>query len=257
MADKVIVCVPDSHGNHIDLAARDACLGDLKKLQPDTIVMLGDHLDAGGTFSSHQRTYTNEMAETYEDDVTAANEFLDAIQENAPKAGVHYIEGNHEQHVERWASRTFHHKRDADLLLEKFGPEQVLHLKKRGIKYYKRSTHYMGLSIPGTIKIGKCFYTHGIAHSKNAAAVHLARFGASVVFGHIHRSQSCVERTVSSDAIGAWCPGTLAKLQPLYKHTAPSDWSHGYLVQFVSKSGRFLTVNVPIVRGESLLGLVL
>ncbi len=121
------------------------------------------------------------------------------------------------------------------------------------MRYYKRSVQYDDVSIPGCIRRGKCHFVHGISHSKHAAATHLARFGASVVFGHIHRSQSVVERSVTSNGYGAWCPGTLAKLQPLYKHTEPSSWSHGYGVQFVNPSGNFIHVNVPILNGESML----
>lgn len=249
----VRVFIPDSHGNHIDLAARDAFLADLKALDPDIIVWLGDHLDAGGTFSTHQRSYTHEMTESYEDDCDAANEFLDLVSKSAPRASQEYLEGNHEQHVERWAAREFASKKDADKMLEVFGPEAVLKLKRRGIRYYKRSEHYQGISIPGTIKLGKVFATHGIAHSRQAADVHVRRFGANVVFGHVHRSQSSVIRTVTSDAQGAWCPGTLAKLQPLYRHTAPTEWTHGYHVQFASTTGAFLPFNVPIYRGKSAL----
>ena len=250
----VRVVIPDSHGNHIDIAARDACLRDVKALNPTHVVLLGDHLDAGGTFNSHQRTYTNEMAESYADDCGATNEFLDLLQEAAPSAKEwDYLEGNHEQHVERWAARNFHNQKDAEALLEVFGPEKVLNLKRRHIKYYKRSVQYDDVSIPGCIRRGKCHFVHGISHSKHAAATHLARFGASVVFGHIHRSQSVVERSVTSNGYGAWCPGTLAKLQPLYKHTEPSSWSHGYGVQFVNPSGNFIHVNVPILNGESML----
>jgi predicted phosphodiesterase len=245
------VFVPDSHGEHIDLAARDAFLADLAQLKPDEIVLLGDHLDAGGTFSTHQRAYTNEMTESYMDDVSAANEFFDRIQKAAPDAKVDYLEGNHEQHVERWATREFASKKDADMVLEFLGPVPMLKLKQRGWRYYRRAEHYMGLSVPGTIRLGKIYATHGIAHSKNAAAVHVERFGANVVFGHIHRSQSFVTRTVVSDAQGAWCPGTLAKLQPLYRHTAPSNWSHGFGVQFVASTGTFFYANVPIYRGRS------
>ena len=250
----VRVIIPDFHGNHIDIAARDACLRDVKALNPTHVVFLGDGLDCGGTFNSHQRTYTNEMAESYADDCDAANEFLDLIQEAAPSAKEwDYLEGNHEQHVERWAARNFHNQKDAEALLEVFGPEKVLNLKRRHIRYYKRSVQYDDVSIPGCIRRGKCFFVHGISHSKHAAATHLARFGASVVFGHIHRSQSVVERSVTSNGYGAWCPGTLAKLQPLYKHTEPSSWSHGYGVQFVNPSGNFIHVNVPILDGESML----
>jgi len=250
----VRVIIPDSHGNHIDIPARDACLRDVKALNPTHVIMLGDHLDCGGTFSSHQRTYTNEMAESYADDVDATNEFLDLLQEAAPSAREwDYLEGNHEQHVERWTARNFHNQRDAEALLEVFGPEKVLNLKRRHIRYYRRSIQYDDVSIPGCIRRGKCHFVHGISHSKHAAATHLSRFGASVVFGHIHRSQSVVERSVTNNGYGAWCPGTLAKLQPLYKHTEPSSWSHGYGVQFVNPSGNFIHVNVPILNGESML----
>lgn len=249
----VRVAIPDSHGAHIDPAARDAIVADIRQLQPDEIVWLGDHLDCGGTFSAHQRTYTHEMAETYEDDIAACNEFLDLVQKAAPRAQHHYLEGNHEQHVERWAARNFFSKRDADAVLERMGPPAVLELKRRGIKYYRRAEHYMGLSIPGTIRLGKVFFTHGIAHSTSAATVHQRRFGANVVFGHCHTSQAVVIRTVMSDAQGAWCPGTLAKLQPLWRHCAPTMWSHGYHLQLVNNTGTFLPVNIPIYKGRSAL----
>jgi len=254
--NKVRVVIPDSHGNHIDKVAEAALLQDLKRLDPDEVVGLGDHLDCAGVFSSHAKAYTNEMAETYEDDYLAANAFLDAGQKASPRALWRLLEGNHEQRVERWAASTFPSQKDAESLLDRFGPEAVLQLKKRGIPYFKRSVCYMGLSIPGTIKLGKCHFVHGIGHSQNAAQVHLQRFGASVVFGHIHRAMSVIGRTVSSDGQGAWCPGTLAKLQPLYMHTAPTNWSHGFLVQFINPSGRFLTLHVPICKGFSLLDVV-
>lgn len=249
----VRVFVPDSHGEHIDIPARDAFVADLKNLAPDEIVMLGDHLDCAGTFSTHQKTYTNELVESYEDDVAAANEFFDLIQDAAPNAKVYYLEGNHEQHVERWATRNFFNKKDADKVLETFGPQAVLRLKERGWQYFKRSEHYMGLSIPGTIKLGKCFATHGISHSKHAADVHVTRFGANVVFGHVHTAQHTGTRTVVSDSLGAWCPGTLAKLQPLYRHTAPTSWTHGYHLQWVNPSGEFQPINVAICKGKSML----
>jgi signal recognition particle subunit SEC65 len=248
------VIIPDSHGLHIDLTARDAFLADLARLDPDEIVWLGDHLDAGGTFNAHQRNYTHEMTESYADDVAATNEFIDKVQARAPNAESHYIYGNHEWHVERWATRNFESFKDALLVLDRLGPAAVLKLQQRGFKWYLPSERYQGLSVPGTIKIGKCHFTHGMSHSEHAAATHLRRVGANVVFGHVHRMQSVCERTVSSDGFGAWCPGTLAKLQPLYRHTAPTSWQHGYAVQFANQNtGQFIHWNIPIMRGVSLL----
>jgi hypothetical protein len=245
------VIVPDFHGEHIDIPARDAFVRDVRALKPEQIIYLGDGLDCGGTFSTHQRSYTNELVESYEDDCKAANLFLDMVDSAAPDAEKDYMEGNHEGHVERWASRMFNSKKDADKLLGVYGPVAAMRLKERGIKYYKRSETYMGISIPGTIKKGKCYFTHGISHSKHCASVHLSRFGANVVFGHVHRSQSVIERTVTSSGFGAWCPGTLAKLQPLYKHTEPTSWSHGYGLQFVNMSQVGLFTGTFRFSGES------
>jgi len=248
------IVIPDSHGNHIDERARAACLRDVRAIGPEQVVLLGDHLDCGGTFNAHQRTYTNEFTESYEDDVNACNLLLDDLQDAAPNAEFFYIEGNHEQHVERWAARQFASKKDAEGMLDHYGPVKRLKLKARGMHYYKRSEHYMGLSIPGAIKLGKCFFVHGVSHAKHSAEQHLVAFGANVVYGHVHTSQSSIIRTVTSDGYGAWCPGTLAKLQPLYKHTAPTRWTHGYAVQFVNAgTGRFVHYNVPIMAGESIL----
>jgi predicted phosphodiesterase len=247
---------PDLHGEHLDLAAANAFLEDTARDNPDEVVGLGDIIDCGGVFSIHARSFTNEMTESYEDDVAAANWFLDKLMKAAPRAvkngKIYLIEGNHEQHVERWACSTFASHKDARMLLERFGPDKVLHLKERGIKYFKRSEFYQGISIPGTFRLGKCFFTHGVTHSANAARAHLHAFGASVVFGHVHAAQSLIQRTVTAKGIGAFCPGTLAKLQPLWKHTQPTHWNHGYAIQGVTKSGNFAHFNIPILDGESI-----
>ena len=208
----VRLVVPDSHGEHIDLAARASFLADVKRLVPDEVIWLGDHVDCGGVFSVHQRSYTKELTEAYEDDIAAANSLLDAVQKLAPKARHWYILGNHEDHVERWASRSFSSHKDAELVLRHIGPIKLLRLRERGFTVIKSTETYNGLSVPGAMRRGKCHFTHGISASKHAADAHLRGFGASVVFGHCHRSMSVIERSVASSGHGAWCPGTLAKI---------------------------------------------
>jgi len=251
---KTRVIIPDSHGEHIDLKARDAFLNDLDLLQVNEVVWIGDHLDCAGTFSVHQRNYTHELTESYSADIGAANDFIDQVQKRSPEAVHYYLEGNHEHHIERWAARQFHSAKDAELAVSTLGPVGVLHLKKRGIKYFRQGETYMGLTIPGTIKLGKCYFTHGFSVARHSAFTHLLRVGDNVVFGHTHSVQTMVERTVSSKGQGAWSYGTLAKLQPLYKHTNPTSWVHAYGLQFVHQdSGTFVSIPIPIVGNKSLL----
>lgn len=253
----VRVVVPDSHGAHIDVAARDAMLRDLRTMHVDEVVWLGDHLDCGGVFSTHQRAYTNEIAETFDDDVRSANKLLDLVEKACPDAENHFIYGNHEDHVERWASRTFFSKVDADNFLERQGPAACLGLKERGFRVYRTQETYGGLPTPGVFRLGRCHFTHGWCFGRNATADHLTAAGVSIVHGHTHTAQSSMTRTMASGGAGAWCPGTLARLQPLYRHNAPTRWTHGYLLQLVNRNTqRFMSIPVPIIRGESMLASV-
>lgn len=241
-----IIC-PDSHGCFIDSKASATFLRDVKKICPDEIVAIGDHIDVSGIYSAHPPGYVKDLEYSLEADYEAAEIFFDAFAKAAPKATGYYCEGNHEQHVERWIARTFPNARDATAQLSILSPSKRLRLKERGLRYIRMSERYMGLSIPGVIKLGKCHFTHGFTAAKYATAVHVERFGANVVHGHTHRAQNYTARTIAADAIAGWCPGTLAQLQPLYQHTSPSNWTHGYGIQRVDKSGRFIHINVPII----------
>lgn len=158
--------------------------------------------------------------------------------------------------VEKWCITTAMrggNPRDAAGLLERNAPEFLLRLKERDIPYYRMSTFYDDLPVPGTIKRGNLFLTHGsFARSKNAARDIESKLAGNVVFGNTHRSDSYIGRRVNTGVIGAWNPGCLCELQPLWLNTDPTDWTHGEGIQFVSRTNKFLHLNVPIIDGESL-----
>lgn len=253
--DKVRVIIPDTHGASIDPDAAAALFEDIKVLNPHEIVMLGDHVDCGGWLAQHHTLgYVAETLYSYEDDISAANQFLDVVQNLAPRAEIHYLEGNHEQRVEKWCiTQTLRHSRDSDMLRRAIAPEFKLNLKARGIPYYSQGEKYMNLRVPGTIKLGNCYYWHSTCTAKQAAIVNAGQVGGNVVYGHTHRADSHVASTVDKGEFGAWCPGFLAKIQPYWAHGRPTGWNHGYGTQIVAPSGQFLHLNVPIISGLSLL----
>lgn len=251
--DIIRVCIPDTHGAKVDKGALAALLADLKTLDPHEIILLGDHVDCGGFLAQHHvMGYVAETSYSYEDDIAHANAFLDAVQSAAPRAKIDYIEGNHERRVETWAvTQTLRHSRDSEGLRKLYSPEFRLNLRARSITYYRQGEFYDGLPAPGVIRRGKCFYFHGMSTSKNAVAASLHKIGGNCVFAHTHRAQSELIRLVGTGIIGGWNPGCLCELQPLWQHTAPTDWTHGYGVQLVSDSGAFLHLNIPIIEGRS------
>jgi predicted phosphodiesterase len=251
--DTIRVCLADTHGAKVNKPALAAVLADIKAINPHEIILLGDHVDCGGFLAEHLvMGYVAETDYSYEDDLAHANAFLTALQEAAPRAKIEYIEGNHERRVETWAvTRTLRHKRDAEGLRKLYSPEFRLDLKTRGIAYYRQSEFYDGLSSPGIIKRGKCFFVHGISTSRNAVAATLMKIGGNCVFGHTHRHQAELIRLVSVGVVGGWNPGCLCELQPLWQNTDPTVWTHGYGVQLISSDGSFLHLNVPVIDGKS------
>ena len=252
-ADVVRVLIPDTHGAKADRKAIAALLTDLKTLDPTEIILLGDHVDCGGFLAQHHvMGYVAETTYSYEEDIAHANAFLDQLSAAAPRAKIEYIEGNHERRVETWAvTETLRHSADSEMLRRLVAPEFLLKLKERGIPYFRQGEFYDGLSVPGVIKRGKCYFFHGVSTAKHAVAATIARIGGNCVFAHTHRAQSEIIRMVGTGIIGSWNPGCLCELQPLWQHTAPTNWTQGYALQLVRPSGAFLHLNVPVLHGET------
>lgn len=249
-----VIC-PDSHGSSIDPLAAAAFLADLQELQPKEVIHVGDAIDCGGFLAQHHVWgYVAETEYTFEQDVSAANEFFDRVQAAAPKASFDYLEGNHERRIEAWCvTQSLRSKIDAGMLKRMFGVATQLHIAKRGIRHFEQGQTYDGCRVQSTIRRGRCYFTHGTKHGKNAANAMLTRFGANVVFGHVHKLLSASDRTVKDGEIGAWSVGSLCKQQPLWRHSDPTDWCQGYGVQYVRPDGDFLHCNIPIIDGKSYL----
>lgn len=253
--DVVRVIIPDTHGAKVHKGALESVLADIKALHPDEIILMGDHVDCGGFLALHHvMGYVAETEYSYEQDIAAANAMLNALQAAAPTAKIEYIEGNHERRVETWCiTQTLRHAKDSDFLRKSFAPEFKLGLAERGIPYYRQGEFYDGLAVPGVIKRGSIFFFHGFNASTHATRATQAKVAGNCVFAHTHRQQADLSRPMGTGVIGSWNPGCLCEIQPLWQHTRPTDWTHGYAVQLVSHTGSFLHLNIPIIEGASLL----
>lgn len=245
----------DVHGEHMDKAAVAAFLNDVDILKPKEVVCIGDLLDCGGFLSAHKTLgVVAELAVTYEQDVAAGNMILDEIQRRAPGARFDYIEGNHENRVNRWiCDQVLGNSANADYLKRLCGPASVLSLEKRGIRFVERHKLYDGLSVTGMMRIEPyAVACHGEGQSgPYAMRRQIERLGDSVAFGHTHRLGSYYAEKLGGPVVAA-NTGCLCQLRPLYMLTKTTDWMHGYVAQIVRPDG-FLMVPVPIINGVSYL----
>lgn len=252
--DTLRISAGDVHGMMQDKDAVAVFLHDVKTLQPDCIVLGGDIMECGGWLAKHQPVGFVALCDySYQEDCIAANLFLDRLQEAAPNAEIHFVEGNHEDRVERWiVDVTRAHARDSEFLRKAFAPQTMLRLEERGIPYYRRTEIYVEGLPRGWIKLGKMFYTHSLTYSKNAARDAAAKTAGNVTYFCTHREDSA---TIVFPAVGivkAFNPGCLCSMQPVWRNSDPTSWSQGYAIDFIAKSGEFQRVHVPIWRGKSL-----
>jgi hypothetical protein len=231
---------------------------DLKTLDPDEIVIGGDLGEVGGWLAKYQAVgYVAEADYSYQEDMGACNWALDEIQTAAPHAEIHYLLGNHEDRVEKWIiDQTQAHQRDAKFLLDAFGPVAMMRLEERGIRWYSRDKTYARHCPPGWIKRGKMFFVHELGSGANAARGALLKTAGNVTFFHTHREDTATINFPGVGLVKAFCPGCLCVRQPMWQHSNPTNWSHGYAVDVIAKSGRFQRFHVPIWEGESFAGMM-
>lgn len=252
--DRVRVCVGDIHGMRMDRPAVDAFLTDLANLDPDEIVVGGDLLECGGWLAKHQPIGFIALSDySYQEDIQAANWVLDQMAAAAPNAELHYLEGNHEDRVERWiVDQVMANGRDADFLYQAFSPRTLLRLEERGIAYYRRSETYVEGCPRGWIKRGKMYFTHTLGKGKSAARNAAQKTAGNVTYFCTHREDTATLNLPAIGLVKAFNPGCLCTLQPVWMNSDPTDWSHGYGIDIVSPTGNFQRIHVPISKGESL-----
>lgn len=252
--DSVEVDCADIHGMVQDKDAVAAFLRDVKRIQPDHIMLGGDVITCDGWLSKWQPLYVSDLDYTYQEDIGAGNDFLDALQKAAPNSEIEMLEGNHEWHIERYAVDQTGNKRDAQFLMSLFGPAALLKLKERGITYYRRSVVHVKNAPPGWVKRGKIWYVHQAGGGRNAAASSLGNVAGNLVYYDTHREDAATKTFVGVGLCKAFNPGCMCGRYPLYNHTKPNTWSQGYGLTYVSKSGNFQRMHVPIWNGDSLAG---
>lgn len=253
------IIIPDVHFPEHDNSAVEVMLAAHRVINPDYTLLLGDVIDCG-LFSLHsKRTLIENEAYDYNKlEVEPCNKFLDQLQRQT-KRHTYYLEGNHEQRIERWA---VNNGIIGESLYKLISPQATLAAHRKNftmIPYTPPTGDQRGFIqiVPPSPKMqtGGLVGVHGWSFARHAASVHLEKSRSqSVVFGHVHRQESKVSRDPwTGKLIKAFCPGTLSKLQPLYfVGGAPSDWTHGFALLYVGSTS-WTEYLISIVNGRCVL----
>lgn len=247
-AEKVAI-IPDIHYHDRDDRALATALDAVRRLKPDRTVLLGDILH-NEAFSAHPRKKLLDHAkDLLSAELNGANSILDVVQAFT-KGHVYFLEGNHDEWVERWCAGL--PKAVADSVWDMINPKRYLTAGRKNFTWIPfkntraRRHNHVNLS-PRLICV------HGWVASANAARDHLKKArGKSVIFGHTHRAEHVILPAEDErGTVEALNPGCLCSQRPEYAD-GPTDWTHGIGVAYIGRRSHSL-YGCKIERGRCVL----
>lgn len=218
---RMIVSLSDIHIPHDDTALVQKIIEWIKTQTLDTLVLNGDILDCAKISK-----YLGHGEMSLSDEILRGNVFLDQILAAAramnPQAKVVWIDGNHEDRLNKYLMA------NADALIDLMvdgeplvSLQHLLRLKERRVTYKPYNQH---LELPGGL-----FIEHGHRVSKHAAYTvsnAMRDLGGSLIMGHVHRIGS-VSRTDRTGTYRGYEQGCLC-LPPSYMPAASANWQLGF-----------------------------
>lgn len=149
----------------------------VRKWKPHAIDLVGDIDDACGT-SRWSAGSVEEVTSSVVSEVKLVNEFLDQLREAAPKADIHFHDGNH-----GWTRHNDYIKKNAKALDGLITPWTLYNLDQNGIEWHSYQE-------PPVKRLGEYYVHHGVAISKNAGESvrkDMEDWDVSLIRGHSHR----------------------------------------------------------------------
>ena len=239
--DERALILSDIHIPYHNLPALRAALTVGKRDDCSILILNGDTLD----FYKLSRFQKDPRARSARDEIARANQLLDAIDEQFPKARKIWKDGNHD---ERYAHYLCAHAPELfSVLAEHASLPQLLELHDRGWEY---------VTDKRPIYLGKLPVIHGheyptpVLGPVNAARGLFLRAKSCALVGHHHQTSEHTETSIREDMITTWSAGCLCDLHPEYARF--NKWNHGAARVDLDAKGNFSVRNFRIQAGRIL-----
>lgn len=206
----------------------------------DFYVNLGDFMDLACISSFAEKAPGTVEGQTVKHDFHYANTFLDrhiqAARKKNKNCRVTFLEGNHEERIERYADR-FPKLRGLTDIADNLG------FRERGIRFVRCARN-------GELhREGKAYFHHGQYASVYHARRHVDYYGVPIYYGHTHDIQQFSrvlhgdDKTICGKSLGCLCTYNMPWLRG-----RPTNWQHAFGVFWVYPDGYFQEVTVPIFK---------
>lgn len=199
--------------------------------QPDEIVILGDFFDVAcvSRFDQDPRKDHRFLS----DELAYGISYVKELDRLFHKSRFVFLEGNHEIRIKHYLFK------NAPKISDRIDMKQILGIPDRW--------HYLPYGRNGHYKHGNWVAFHGSIFNKHVAASMVQKYGANIIFGHVHRIQEFYNTLFRGDVLKAMSCGWLGdETEADYIKDFP-DWQKGFAVGYFKKSGNGFVQNVPII----------
>jgi predicted phosphodiesterase len=229
----------DVHIPYHNIKAVHAAIQEGRRKECKIVVLNGDTLD----FHRLSRFQKDPRSRKPKDEIAAANQLLDALDDFFPKARKIWKDGNHDERYDNYLSA--HAEELFDVIKEHAALDKQLELESRGWEY---------VSEKRPIYLGKLTLIHGheyptpVLGPVNAARGLFLRAKESAMVNHHHQTSEHTEPTIRDKMITTWSVACLCDLHPMYARF--NKWNHGAATVELAKGGDFRVHNFRIHGGR-------
>jgi len=214
-----------------DRRAWDCCVQLAEELRPDRIVLLGDMVD--NAEGSKRWPIGRELLNTLQPTIDELAWWIAQLRVACPEAEIVYIEGNHEDRIDRAIVQYVRELQD----IRPAGDDEALITWRRLLRLDDLGVRYVGPYGERIRVYPDAYVEHGTKHATGGGATgdrYLAKATASVYVGHCHSRFLTVRTLHDGDErrkIECGSPGTIARIDGAVPAVSRRvDWQQGAMI---------------------------
>lgn len=232
-----VAILSDIHVPFHDRDALEIALAAISLRKPDVILLNGDIVD----FYEMSRFERDPELIDFPDTLAKSRQLFEHLRKRFPKARIIYKIGNHEERWKRWL------RVEAPVVygVEEFELPTLLRLHEHDIECVMDARR---ITLGALTVIHGHEYRFAISNPVNPARGLFLRGKINSLCGHFHQVSQHSEKTMAGKVISTFSTGCLCNLTPQFHPY--NNWTHGYAIVTIDKTGAWHVENMRIVDGK-------
>ncbi len=242
MTIRKVLALSDIHYPYEDKKTMKAVEKYMATQKWDELIYLGDVLDFDCVSSHNKKKPGLTAGKSVQADYDYVNKIFDRHRGIVgPNCKINFIQGNHDQRIERW--------------IEEFPAMKGILEVQKGLKLKERGINWVPYWSTGVVyKIGKASFIHGRYTNDTHAKKHVSAYGTSTFYGHLHDRQlyslthNGDNKTIIGESLGCLCD-----YRQYWAKGYPNRWQQAFGIFYFLPNGNF-THYVPSIFDHKFVG---